>query len=135
MTVNRLIKINVLIGLKITGKITLQNCITFQKNYITDCDARKCNFIISILTIKTLIMGTLNNGNTGKTNQSHDGQKNYQNSNQRNPDNIRNNTRDHEYKEYDEKLTNDENFEDGEIKGEADFDDTKQNADKNSSSE
>jgi len=77
-------------------------------------------------------MGTINNNNQGKGNQNqqHDGQKNYQNSNQRNPDNIRDNTRDHDYKEYDEKLTNDANFEEGEINGESDFDDTKQNVDK-----
>lgn len=94
----------------------------------------KGNFII---ILKSNIMGTINNNNTGKGNQaqSHDGQKNYQNSNQRNPDNIRNNTRDHDYKEYEEKLTNDENFKDGEINGEADFEDTKQNVDKKTHSE
>lgn len=76
-------------------------------------------------------MGTLNN-NSGKTNQPHDGQKNYQNSNQRNPDNIRDNTRDHDYKEYDENLTNDENFDldQGQVKGDTDYSDTKQNVDK-----
>ena len=82
-------------------------------------------------------MGTLNNGAGGKGNssgQNHDGQKNYQNSNQRNPDNIRNNTRDHEYKEYDETLTNDENFDinSDEVKGNPDFDDKQQNVDKKS---
>lgn len=81
-------------------------------------------------------MGTSNKGTSGKGNQNlnnHDGQKNYQNSNQRNPDNIRNNTRDHDYKEYDETLTNDENFDinNDEVKGNFDFDDTKQNVDKN----
>lgn len=81
-------------------------------------------------------MGTLNNGSGGKgnpTGQNHDGQKNYQHSNQRNPDNIRNATRDHEYKEHDETLTNDENYDlnSDEIKGNPDFDDKKQNVDKN----
>ncbi len=52
-------------------------------------------------------MGTLHNNSGG---QRHDGQKNYQNSNQRNPDNIRNATRDHEYKEHDKTLTNDALF-------------------------
>ena len=79
-------------------------------------------------------MGTLNN-NPGKSNQGqqHDGQKNYQNSNQRNPDNVRNNTRDHEYKEYDEKLTNDANYDinSHEVKGHPDFDDTRENVSKN----
>jgi len=76
-------------------------------------------------------MGTLNNG---KGNQSqHDGQKNYQNSNQRNPDNVRNDTRDHQYKEYDETLTNDENYDidSKTVKGNPDFDDTKENVSKN----
>ncbi|HMI07248.1 MAG TPA: hypothetical protein VK528_06865 [Flavobacterium sp.] len=74
-------------------------------------------------------MGTLNNKD-GQ--QKHDGQKNYQNSNQRNPDNVRNNTRDHEYKEYDKTLTNDENYDINShiVKGNPDFDDTKDNADK-----
>ena len=79
-------------------------------------------------------MGTINNGSRGKGNQGarHDGQKNYQHSNQRNPDNIRNNTRDHEYKDYDEALTNDVNFEGGmPINGEPDYDDTQQNVEKN----
>jgi len=80
-------------------------------------------------------MGTLNN-NSGKSNQGqqqHDGQKNYQNSNQRNPDNVRNNTRDHEYKEYDEKLTNDANYDidSHKVKGDPDFDDTRENVSKN----
>lgn len=79
-------------------------------------------------------MGTLNN-NSGKSNQGqqHDGQKNYQNSNQRNPDNVRNDTRDHEYKEYDEKLTNDANYDidSHEVKGDPDFDDTRENVSKN----
>ncbi len=78
-------------------------------------------------------MATLPNGASGKGNsgkQNHDGQKNYQHSNQRNPDNIRNNTRDHEYKEYDETLTNDENFDASTgkpKKGDMEFDDKKQN--------
>jgi len=70
-------------------------------------------------------MGTINNNSKGQ--QPHDGQKNYQHSNQRNPDNVRNNTRDHEYKE-NEELTNDANFEGGKPKkGDMDFDDTREN--------
>lgn len=81
-------------------------------------------------------MGTLNNGAGGKGNsnaQNHDGQKNYQNSNQRNPDNIRNATREKQYKEHDETLTNDENYDldSKEIKGDPEFDDKNQNVDKN----
>lgn len=83
-------------------------------------------------------MGAKNSGTSGKGNlnqQRHDGQKNYQHSNQRNPDNIRDNTRDHVYKDYDEKLTNDENYniDTNQIKGNPDFDDTKQNVDKHKS--
>ena len=57
-------------------------------------------------------MATPNNGVPGKGNSGHqhDGQKNYQNSNQQNPDNIRDNTRDHRYKEHEETLTNDANY-------------------------
>lgn len=78
-------------------------------------------------------MGTLNN-NGGQ--QRHDGQKNYQHSNQRNPDNVRNNTRDHQYKEYDSELTNDENYDinSHQVKGNPDTDDTKENVSKNKSS-
>lgn len=79
-------------------------------------------------------MGTLNN-NSGKSNQGqqHDGQKNYQNSNQRNPDNVRNATRDHQYKEHDETLTNDANYDldSKEIKGDPEFDDKNENVSKN----
>ena len=82
-------------------------------------------------------MGTLNNNNSGKGKGKsaplHDGQANYDHSNQRNRDNIRDNTRDHDYKEYDKTLTNDENFDinSKKVKGNPDFDDTKQNVDKN----
>ncbi|NMH29005.1 hypothetical protein [Flavobacterium silvaticum] len=51
-------------------------------------------------------MATVNKG----AQQRHDGQKNYDHSNQRNPDNVRNATQKHHYKEHDETLTNDENF-------------------------
>lgn len=74
-------------------------------------------------------MGTLNNNAGG---QRHDGQKNYQNSNQRNPDNIRNATRDHEYKEHDETLTNDANYDidSHEVKDDMEFDDKRENVNK-----
>ena len=74
-------------------------------------------------------MATLNNGSSGKRNSGnhHDGQENYQNSNQRNRDNIRDNTRDHQYKEHDETLTNDANFDAGTPKTEMEFDDKDQN--------
>jgi len=78
-------------------------------------------------------MATVNNNSGG---HRHDGQKNYQHSNQRNPDNVRNNTRDHEYKEYDETLTNDAKFKEGLSKdGEMDFDDTQQNVTDNNKSQ
>jgi hypothetical protein len=51
-------------------------------------------------------MGTINNSGQ----QRHDGQKNYQHSNQRNPDNVRSNTEKHRYAEYEDELTNDQNF-------------------------
>ncbi len=74
-------------------------------------------------------MGTIQNNSGG---QRHDGQKNYQHSNQRNPDNIRNATRDHEYKEHDETLTNDANFEAGQpLESDMEFDDKRKNVDKN----
>jgi len=80
-------------------------------------------------------MGTINNNGSGKGKPAplHDGQKDYQHSNQRNRDNIRDNTRDHDYKEYDKTLTNDENYDINSkvIKGNPDFDDTKQNMEKN----
>lgn len=78
-------------------------------------------------------MGTINNNSSGQ--QKHDGQKNYQHSNQRNPDNVRNDTRDHEYKEYDETLTNDANFNVNSpgVTDAMDFDDTKDNVSKNAS--
>lgn len=81
-------------------------------------------------------MGTSNTGNQGNMNQGsqhqNDQQKNYANSNERNRDNIRDNTRDHQYKEHDETLTNDENYnlDNNKIKGDPDFRDTKQNANK-----
>ncbi len=68
-------------------------------------------------------MGTIAN-NSG---QHHDGQKNYQHSNQRNPDNIRDNTRDSQYKDYEEELTNDAKFTDGEPDSEMDFRDKQEN--------
>jgi len=75
-------------------------------------------------------MGTLKNGTSGKGDRGHlhDGQKDYQNSNQRNPDNVRNNTRNRQYKEYDETLTNDANFNAGKAKIDMEFDDKDQNA-------
>jgi hypothetical protein len=80
-------------------------------------------------------MGTINNNGSGQ--QKHDGQKNYQHSNQRNPDNVRNDTRDHEYKEFDEKLTNDANFDINShtVIGDMDFDDTRENVSKDKSDE
>lgn len=73
-------------------------------------------------------MATLNNGGQHRN----DKQKNYDHSNERNRDNVRNATRKHEYKEHDETLTNDENYslESGEIKGQPEFDDKRQNVDK-----
>ena len=82
-------------------------------------------------------MGTPNNNPGGKSPHQHDGQKNYQNSNQRNPDNIRDNTRDRQYKDYDETLTNDAKYDtdSAATPPDADFNDTKQNVDKNDSAE
>lgn len=79
-------------------------------------------------------MGTLQNNSGG---HKHDGQKNYQNSNQRNPDNIRNATRDHEYKEHDETLTNDANYDldSTDVKVDMEFDDKNENVNKNSKEE
>ena len=79
-------------------------------------------------------MGTINNNSAGQ--QRHDGQKNYQHSNQKNPDNVRNNTRDHDYKDYDKTLTNDANFDinNHDVPDEMNFDDTKENVSKNKSS-
>ena len=78
-----------------------------------------------------------NNQGHGKVSQPrqqyNDMQKNYDNSNERNRDNIRDNTRDRQYKEHDKTLTNDENY-DGDtqqIKVDAEFDDKNQNVDKN----
>lgn len=78
-------------------------------------------------------MGTLNNKPKNNQGQQHDGQKNYQHSNQRNPDNVRNATRDHQYKEHDETLTNDANYDIDShiIKGDPDFDDQNENVSKN----
>lgn len=75
-------------------------------------------------------MGTLNNNNSGG--HRHDGQKNYQHSNQRNPDNVRNATRDHQYKEHDETLTNDANFsaDAPQAGSDMEFDDKRANVDK-----
>ncbi len=77
-------------------------------------------------------MATLNNTGKSGGQARHDGQQNYQNSNQRNPDNVRNSTRDHEYKEHDETLTNDAKFENGNTPDDADFRDTRENEDKSS---
>jgi hypothetical protein len=77
-------------------------------------------------------MATLNNGGSGKGNlgHQHDGQKDYQNSNQQNPDNVRNNTRDHRYKEHEETLTNDANYNaDGQPTVDLELDDKDQNVD------
>lgn len=81
-------------------------------------------------------MGT--NNNQGKGSQGnqhmHDGQKNYANNNQRNRDNIRDNTRDKQYKEHDETLTNDALYNDKQqLKVDAEFDDKKQNVEKDNS--
>lgn len=80
-------------------------------------------------------MGTLNKRADGKGKtggQTHNVQKNFYHSNERNPDNIRNATRNKEYKEHDETLTNDENYSlyTNKIKGDPDFDDKNQNVDK-----
>ncbi|HEX8269641.1 MAG TPA: hypothetical protein VF581_07085 [Flavobacterium sp.] len=79
-------------------------------------------------------MGAINNGNPGNSDhgsqQHNDNRKNYAHSNERRRDNIRDNTRDHEYKEFDETLTNDENYNlyNDKIKGDPDFSDKNQNA-------
>jgi hypothetical protein len=100
----------------------ISNSITFQTNSVTEFLPHG----LILYKLKKTIMGTLNN-NSGSQ-QRHDGQKDYQNSNERNRDHARSDTRDHEYKEYDETLTNDANFKDGQpIKGEMDFDDTQDN--------
>ncbi|HEX8562096.1 MAG TPA: hypothetical protein VF676_03855 [Flavobacterium sp.] len=71
-------------------------------------------------------MGTLNNGGSQ---QHNDNRKNYPHSNEKRRDN-RADTRDHEYKEHDETLTNDENYSlySDKIKGDPDFRDKNQNA-------
>jgi hypothetical protein len=76
-------------------------------------------------------MATLNKGASGKGNSGHqhDGQKNFQNSNQQNPDHVRDNTRDHRYKEHDETLTNDANFDAGKPTVRLELDDKDQNVD------
>lgn len=71
-------------------------------------------------------MGTLPNQNSAGQ-QRHDGQKNYQNSNQRNPDHNRSDTQKHQYKEYEQALTNDANFEEGKPTEEMDFSDQDEN--------
>lgn len=78
-------------------------------------------------------MSTINNHSGGQ----HDGQKNYQHSNQRNPDNIRNATRDHQYKEHDETLTNDANFDPDthQPKIDLELDNKRDNADKDGQQE
>lgn len=71
-------------------------------------------------------MATLNNpGNAGG--HRHDGQANYPNSNERNRDHARNATRDREYSDYDEKLTNDAEFQNGKMQEDADLRDKSQN--------
>ena len=79
-------------------------------------------------------MGTLNNNGSQK---QHDGQKNYQHSNQRNPDNVRNDTKKHKYKDHDETLTNDANYDvdTQKPKIEMDFDDKLDNVSKNNEAE
>ncbi len=84
------------------------------------------------------------NNNPGNSNQGHgkvsqprqqynDKQENYAHSNERNRDNIRDNTRDKQYKEHDKTLTNDENYDvdTQKIQVDAEFDDKNQNVDKN----
>jgi hypothetical protein len=78
-------------------------------------------------------MATLQNSGKNGGQARHDGQQNFQHSNQRNPDNVRNATRDHEYREYDEELTNDARFENGNAPENADFRDTRENEDKDNS--
>lgn len=75
-------------------------------------------------------MATLNNGASGKGNPGHrhDGQKDYQHSNQHNPDHVRNDTQDHHYKDHDETLTNDANFDSGKPRMTMETDDKDQNA-------
>ena len=50
------------------------------------------------------------NNHGGNHQNQHDGQKNYQNSNQRNPDNVRNDTQKHHYRDLEETLKNDANY-------------------------
>lgn len=50
------------------------------------------------------------NNQGGNHQNQHDGQKNYQNSNQRNPDNVRNDTQKHHYRDLEETLKNDANY-------------------------
>ncbi len=64
----------------------------------------------------------------------HDGQKNYQHSNERNPDHARSDTRKNQYEDYDQKLTNDENYDLNNPKGtdeEMDFRDRQDNLEGN----
>lgn len=74
-------------------------------------------------------MANLNNGNnSGAGQHRNDKQQNYAHSNQHNPDNIRDNTRDHTYKEHDQTLTNDENYDENhKPKTDMDFQDTTKN--------
>ncbi|HEY0092174.1 MAG TPA: hypothetical protein VGB43_06790 [Flavobacterium sp.] len=56
-------------------------------------------------------MKTSKSGNQNPRGQIlNDGQKHYQHSNERNPDHVRDNTRKNQYQDYDQKLTNDENY-------------------------
>ncbi len=72
-------------------------------------------------------MANLNNNNGNQ--RQNDKQQNYAHSNERNPDNIRDNTRDHKYKEHDKTLTNDENYDvdTQKAKKDMDFRDTTKN--------
>lgn len=81
-------------------------------------------------------MANQNNHGQGKVSQPnqqlHDKQQNYAHSNERNRDNIRDNTREKQYKEHDQTLTNDENYDvdTKKIQVDAEFDDKNQNVDK-----
>ncbi len=81
-------------------------------------------------------MSNNNNNGQGKVSQQsqqyNDKQQNYAHSNERNRDNIRDNTREKQYKEHDATLTNDENYDvdTQKIQVEAEFDDKNQNVDK-----
>lgn len=81
-------------------------------------------------------MSNQNNQGQGKVSQQrqqyNDKQQNYAHSNERNRDNIRDNTREKQYKEHDKTNTNDENYDvdTQKIQVDAEFDDKNQNVDK-----